>query len=280
MTGGDLEDHFRSGHGVSKKELARWVELTCGGVREEYHKIVNLANDKDTSNDVDNKNEGSSEEAALVEDFLNQVVNEDKTTKQNITQPSISRKLANYDGTNNFIEMKKKAIVDSMFMGQRDNQPVGKDKPVLNYEDIKVNLAKMRKSVWNMDIPASDEKNLRLEFESFSSGTFTSSRRRRGVLPQVLPAPSSVLEPHFKVPTVSARPMLIPVATDRSDMSSRGVSTYSCPLAPACSFLISKAQLKEFSLAWQHLDKTHNITTDQLKAAEGTGKFKFNKIKV
>ena len=263
MIGGDLEDHFRSGHGVSKRDLARWVELTIGGGRKEQQEIVNLAGDKDTFNDVENKNEGNFERYSLIN-------HKDKTTKQKMTQPSISGKRSHYE---NFIDMKKKAIVDLMFMDRRDDNTIGTDKPVLSYEDIKANLARMRKSVWNMDIPASDEKNLRLEFESFSSGTSTSSRRRRGGLPQVLPAPSSGPQPHFKVPTASARPMLSPV-------SSRGVATYSCPLAPACPFLISKAQLKEFSLAWQHLDKTHNITTDQLKAAEGTGKFKFNKIKV
>ena len=280
MTGGDLEDHFRSGHGVAKKELARWVEMTCGGGREEHHDIVNLSDDKDTSDDADNKNEGNTEEAALVEDFLNQVNHKDKTTKQNMAQPSISRKLTTYDKNESFVEMKKKAIVESMFSAVRNDNSSDTVKPVITYEDIKANFAKMRKSVWNMDILASDEMKLRLEFESFTSRTSSSSRRPRGGLAKVPPAPSSSPRPHFKVPTSSARPVLIPVASDRSDMSSRGVSTYSCPLAPACSFLISKAKLKEFSLAWQHLDKTHNITTDQLKAAEGTGKFKFNKIKV
>ena len=286
MIGGDLEDHFRSGHGVSKRDLARWVELTIGGGRKEQQEIVNLAGDKDTFNDVENKNEGNFERYSLIN-------HKDKTTKQNMTQPSISGKRSHYE---NFIDMKKKAIVDSMIMTQIESLKTDSNKPLPSYEDIKGNFEKMRKSLLNIDISASDEKSLRQEFESFTSGSSIGSLRRRGGLSQALPrgllntssgalpqkpaAPSSATEAHFKVPISTARPLLSPVASDRSDMSARGLSTYSCPLAPSCSFLISKTQLKEFHLAWQHLDKTHNITTQQLKAAEGTGKFKFNKIKV
>ena len=73
---------------------------------------------------------------------------------------------------------------------------------------------------------------------------------------------------NFKVPSEKPSPaksMLTPITSDKSSGSGKSsekgkmMTNYSCPFAPSCDFILTKAEMREMTKASQHLIKEHKV---------------------
>ena len=173
-----------------------------------------------------------------------------------------------------FIEEKAKSTIDSLFGNLLDivdgkavnpsPPPSAEDKAGSEkIEDIEEAFASLQKSIRSMKIPESITSSIRQEFIASKQGNkATGGNKGTGVR-------RKLNRDNFKVPSEKPSPaksgLLNPITSDKSNGSGRSsekgklVTNYSCPFAPSCQFILTKAEMREMTKASQHLIKKHKV---------------------
>ena len=173
-----------------------------------------------------------------------------------------------------FIEEKAKSTINSLFGNLLDivdgktvnpappptEDKAGGDK----IEDIEEAFANLQKSIRSMKIPESITSSIRQEFIASKQGKeATTGNKSKG-------ARRKLNRDNFKVPSEKPSPaksgLLNPITSDASSGSGRSsekggklMTNYSCPFAPSCQFILTKAEMREMTKASQHLIKEHKV---------------------
>ena len=169
-----------------------------------------------------------------------------------------------------FIDEKAKSTINSLFGNLLDiidgkavdNSPPREDDSMYEndkIEDIEEAFASLQKSIREMKIPESVTSSMRREFKE-SKDTSTSSKSSG--------ARKKLNRENFKVPSEKPSPaksLLTPITSDKSSGSGKSsekgkmMTNYSCPFAPSCDFILTKAEMREMTKASQHLIKEHKV---------------------
>ena len=174
-----------------------------------------------------------------------------------------------------FIEEKAKTTINSLFGNLLDivdgktvnpSPPLAEDKVGSDkIEDIEEAFASLQKSIRSMKIPESITSSIRQEFIASKQGkeATTGDKMSTG-------ARRKLNRDNFKVPSEKPSPaksgLLNPITSDASSGSGRSsekggklMTNYSCPFAPSCQFILTKAEMREMTKASQHLIKEHKV---------------------
>ena len=169
-----------------------------------------------------------------------------------------------------FIDEKAKSTINSLFGNLLDiidgkavdNSPPREDDSMYEndkIEDIEEAFESLQKSIREMKIPESVTSSMRREFKQGkeTSKSIKSSGARK-----------KLNRENFKVPSEKPSPaksLLTPITSDKSSGSGRSsekgkmMTNYSCPFAPSCDFILTKAEMREMTKASQHLIKEHKV---------------------
>ena len=172
-----------------------------------------------------------------------------------------------------FIEEKAKSTINSLFgnlLDIVDGKTVNPAPPPVEdkaggdkIEDIEEAFANLQKSIRSMKIPESITSSIRQEFIASKQGKeATTGNKSAG-------ARRKLNRDNFKVPSEKPSPakscLLNPITSDASSGSGRSsekgklMTNYSCPFAPSCQFILTKAEMREMTKASQHLIKEHKV---------------------
>ena len=169
-----------------------------------------------------------------------------------------------------FIDEKAKSTINSLFgnlLDIIDGKAVDNSSPRDDsskyendkIEDIEEAFESLQKSIRDMKIPKSVTSSMRREFKESkeTSKSIKSSGARK-----------KLNRENFKVPSEKPSPaksVLTPITSDKSSGSGKSsekgkmMTNYSCPFAPSCDFILTKAEMREMTKASQHLIKEHKV---------------------
>ena len=171
-----------------------------------------------------------------------------------------------------FIDEKAKSTINSLFgnlLDIIDGKAVDNSSPSPRddsskfendkIEDIEEAFESLQKSIREMKIPESVTSSMRREFKE--SKETPKSIKSSG-------ARKKLNRENFKVPSEKPSPaksVLTPITSDKSSGSGKSsekgkmMTNYSCPFAPSCDFILTKAEMREMTKASQHLIKEHKV---------------------
>ena len=285
--GDDLRNHLRQAHSIKKQDVPHFVGITMKRHLKEIKKPITASKPDDVTFEEE------------IEPNETEQIKEADETEQSFKYDN--------DLFKEFMDIKTKSLVSKMFgdIGKQhkkieNTDPKPSVSPITGVEDLKARFSKMRSEILNMTIPASAEKALKAEFEATMftkkrvnlENTHQSSNKRRKQSTYNFEHQNKSVNQiskekvmreidrntkesnDFKVP--STPEPLLPVP---SDGSIKTQSTYLCPKGHPCTFILTKAQMKEKKMAVEHLIKAHNIKLSDIRN-QTDGEFKFTRIKI